>query len=84
MFSKETDCILRKRAGQLARDKDLLNQRKEISCPHVDGCDGTICELSKNPQTRTIYLNQSDEVSVPSGSERFFRKLEGWELLKGK
>lgn len=84
MLSSEIGCLLRLRAGQLARSRGLIEPGSEIECPYEQTCTGTTCSLSENPQTRTIYLPQHDESSVPNGNERFFRRLEGWERLQGE
>ena len=75
-MASEPDCILKKSAEQLARKKQLLKQGGEIICQYASVCNGLRCLLAEEAQTRTIYLYQQGEQSIPSDQDRFYARLK--------
>ena len=78
------ECVLLKRASQIARERGLTSDGNDISCPFLSECDGSICKLSQKPRHLTLYLPQGGNGRVPSGQARFFARLEEWAKLNGR
>lgn len=75
----ETECALISRVTQLAQEKEFIPRGDSIKCDFAPLCNGLRCllqeKLQSNPMTLTLYLTQGKNGHVPSGEERFYRRL---------
>lgn len=78
------ECPLKIRATELAIQRSLLEEGQKLKCPHEDGCDqiAAECGWAKDPQTLTIYIEQSGKFEIPSNLQRFMDRLKKWDQIR--
>lgn len=71
-------CGTKYNAERLGRERGLLDVGEKINCQFFASiCTGLCCLLAKQePPTRRIYIHQTGNASVPSGKDRFYKRLE--------
>ena len=74
------DCFQLKNAGDVARQKGILEKGKVLKCPFTN-CDRVNCKLVENPSVKTIYIT-SAQISTVTPINRFYKRLEKYFEIK--